>query len=154
MSGSPEEYNIQMVEELQRDLITTLQHAANIRALQPDEWVILTVIGGRPQFSRPVTMMGGLSGGMGGFSASSSSRGGFNSAVYGDGMGMGGMGMGGGMMGGMGMGGGMMGGMAGASDFGSTTVMTIRAKKSTIDAFADNQIDFERFKENVTILMY
>jgi len=174
LSGSPEEYNRQMVEELQRDLITTLQHAANIRALQPDEWVILTVIGGRPQFGRPVPMMGGFSaGGMSGFSAGSGSSRGFGGGVYGGGMGAGGMGgfggggvgagSAGGMVGAMGMGGGMMGGgmmgggmggMASAADFGSVTVLTIRAKKSVVDAFADNQIDFERFKDNVTILMY
>jgi len=161
MSGTPEEYNRQMVEELQRDLITTLQHASNIRALQPDEWVILTVIGGRPQFGRPVPMMGGFSGSMGGFgggfSTGSSSSGGFGGGVYGGGVGAYGgtvgAGAGGGMGGAMGMGGGM-GGMASAADFGSTTVLTIRAKKSTVDAFADNQIDLERFKDNVTILMY
>jgi len=66
--------------------------------------------------------------------------------------------MGGGMGAGMGMGGGMMGpgmgGMAGAGELGSATVLTIRAKKSDVDAFADGQIDFERFKENVKIVMY
>jgi len=45
-SRPSEEYNSQMVEELKRDLITTLKHAANIRGVQPDEWIILTVIGG------------------------------------------------------------------------------------------------------------
>jgi len=164
MSGSPDEYNSRMVEELQRDLIATLQHAANIRALQPDEWVILTVIGGRPQFGGPVPMMGGFSSMPGGSAGAMGGMGGFGGGVYGGmGTGMGGGmmygGMGGGMGGGM-MGGGMggmgmgMGGMAGAGEFSPATVLTIRAKKSDIDAFANGEIDFERFKENVKTLMY
>ena len=85
----------------------------------------------------------------------------------GGGMMMGGMGgMAGGSMGGGGfgggvmMGGGMMGGMgamysedySGAS--GSTTVLTIRVKKSDVDAFARGFRKFEEFRNTVEIFMY
>ena len=150
-AGSSEEYNSQMVEELKRDLITTLKHAANIRGVQTDELVILTVIGGGRQ-SRGVYGGGGyMMGSMGGSSASS------GGGMMGGGMGgMMGGGMGGGMMGG-GMGGGMMGGgMGGMSGMGVSpaTVLTIRTKKSDVDAFAGGQQDFEQFRRKVQIFTY
>ncbi|MHC4425485.1 MAG: hypothetical protein ACYSYV_05240 [Planctomycetota bacterium] len=45
-----EEYDAEKVEKIKRTLTTALKHASNIRALKPDEWAILTVIGqsGRP----------------------------------------------------------------------------------------------------------
>ena len=79
--------------------------------------------------------------------------------------GMMGGGMGGGMMGGMGggvmMGGGMGMGMGGmySEDYSgtgsaSTTVLTIRAKKSDVDDFAKGEIDFEQFQKKVDIFTY
>ena len=98
-SRPSEEYNSQMVEELKRDLITTLKHAANIRGVQADEWVILTVIGGGRQSGGGGFMMGGMgamyggtsSGGMmGGYGVSSgSSGGGMMGGMSGGGMGPG-----------------------------------------------------------------
>jgi hypothetical protein len=151
-----------MIEELKRDLITTLKHAANIRGLQPDEWVILTLVGGGREssggFGGRLPMMGGMSsmstgsayggvssGGMGGYGTGGFGGGGV-AGGYGGGMGMGGAMMGGGMMGGMGG-----YGIMGAS---SSTVLTIRAKKSDVDAFAGNMLMFGEFQENVKILMY
>lgn len=173
-SGSPEEYNSQVVEELKRDLITTLKHAANIRGLKPDEWVILTLVGGRREFGTGfggrIPMTGGVSmstgsaygnvtssgagGGFGGYSAGGFVGGGVGGGA-GSGMGMGGMGgMGGsgGYGGGMGMGGGMIGGMA--MGFSPSTVLTIRAHKSDVDAFAKGEQTFEQFQEQVKIVMY
>ncbi|MBN2592994.1 MAG: hypothetical protein JXA81_05750 [Sedimentisphaerales bacterium] len=152
--GSAEEYNSQMVEELKRDLITTLKHAANIRGVQPDEWIILTVIGGR-QFGGGGFMMGGMGGMYGG--TSSGGAGGF-SGGFGASGGYGG-GMGGGMMGGMGGGMGATGGMGGFTAFGETgvfsaTVLTIRAKKSDIDDFTKGQQDYEQFRQKVQIFTY
>ena len=94
----------------------------------------------------------------------------------GGGMGMGGMGgmsgmggmaggrMGGGFGGGMMMGGGMMGGgMMGDrmgslgedySQTGSATVLTIRVKKSDVDAFARGFRKFEEFQTTVEIFTY
>ncbi len=183
-SDSTQEQGHRMVEELKRDLIETLKHAANIRVLQPDEWIILTIIGNSHGFGGMMGGMGGMmgstggmmgsTGGMmsgmsGGFGGGSSSGGG---GGYGGGMGdsfgggmtmggrMSGMGIGGmtggmgggmgGMMGGMGMGGLGMEGM-GAS---SATVLTIRAKKSDVDAFAKGELDVEQFQEKVKTVMY
>ena len=161
-SDSAEEYNSQMVEELKRDLITTLKHAANIQGVQPDEWIILTVIGGGRQFGGGGFMMGGM-GMSGGASYGGTSSGGMSGGI-GGGMGggmMGGMGggmggMAGGSMGGQGFGGGvMMGGMEyGEMGSASTTVLTIRVKKSDIDAFAKGQQDFEQFRQNVQTFTY
>ncbi|MGB2863584.1 MAG: hypothetical protein WBC05_09695, partial [Sedimentisphaerales bacterium] len=102
-SNSAEEYDSQMVEELKRDLITTLKHAANIRGVQIDEWVILTVIGGGRQAGGVFTGRGFMMGGMGAMYGGTSSSGmGGSSSLYG---------VAGGSSGGMGgMGGGMMGG--------------------------------------------
>ncbi len=67
-------------------------------------------------------------------------------------------GMGGGMGGmGGGMGGGMMGGgVGGPVEMGvsPTTVLTIRAKKSDIDAFAKGKQDYEQFRQKVQIFTY
>jgi hypothetical protein len=158
------EHDSRMVEELKRDLITTLKHAANIRGMQHDEWIILTVIGGGRQaggvFGGGGFMMGGM--GMSGGSVyggtSSGVTGGFGGG-YGVADGSSGYG-GGGMMGGGS--GGMMGGMGGFSEMGvfsamgvsPATVLTIRAKKTDIDAFAKGQQDFEQFRQKVQIFTY
>jgi hypothetical protein len=44
-SDREDKYDAEKVEDLKRGLIKSLRHAANIRNLEPDEWVILTVIG-------------------------------------------------------------------------------------------------------------
>ena len=163
----------QMVEELKAELVRTLRHATNIRNIAPDEWVILSVTGtGRQSGSM---MMGGWrmyggsstrsemssSGRIGGSGGGMGSSGGGMMGGMGGGSG-GGMGAGGGMMGGTGggfggaMGGGMYGGMGGyvEMDPGPATVLTIRAKKSDVDAFAKSETDFEQFRQKVQFLMY
>jgi hypothetical protein len=42
------QYDKDVVEQLKTNLVKTLRHAANIRNLKPDEWVILVVVGTRP----------------------------------------------------------------------------------------------------------
>jgi hypothetical protein len=163
-SDSAEEYNSQMVEELKRDLITTLKHAANVRGVQPDELVILTVIGGGRQsggvFGGGGFMMGsmGISGGsVYGGTSSGRIRGlGGGYGVSSGSSGSAGGGMRGGMMGGTGGGMGGVGGMGGFGEMGgfSTSVLTIRAKKSDIDAFAKGEQDFEQFRQKVRIFTY
>jgi len=75
--------------------------------------------------------------------------------VSGGGMGGSGRGMIDGGFGGS-MGGGMYGGMSGYVEMGipSATVLTIRAKKSDVDAFAEGELNFEKFRQKVQILMY
>jgi hypothetical protein len=161
-SDSAEEYNSQMVEELKRDLITTLKHAANIRGVQPDEWIILTVIGGGRQaggFGGGGFMMGGMGGMYGGSAYGGTTSGGMGGFGGGYSVSGGSSGFGGGMAGG---GGGMMGGMGGFSEpsvfsemgVSPATVLTIRAKKSDIDAFAKGEQDYEQFRQKVQIFTY
>jgi hypothetical protein len=192
-------------DQIKKELIETLKHAANIRNLSPDEWIILTVIGqgrqgGVMYFSNKSSgsaaprsnysssysesehsassegggyassrssgvasggmgpygggMMGGYGGGMGGYGGG---MGGYGGGTMG-GMGgmagydemMGGMGRIGGMAG-MGMG---MGGMYGGMGFPSSTILTIRAKKSDVSDFATGDLDFEQFQETVEIFTY
>jgi hypothetical protein len=182
-------------DQLKKELIETLKHAANIRNLSPDEWIILTVIGqgsqggvmyfGNKYFGAAAPRSSYSSSYSESEQSASSEGGGYaasrSSGVAGGGMGgygggmMGGMGgYGGGMMGGMGgygggmggyggYGGGMggmagmgmgMGGMYGGMDFPSTTVMTIRAKKSDVSDFARGEMDFDQFQERVEIFTY
>ncbi|MHC4727029.1 MAG: hypothetical protein ACYS17_07320 [Planctomycetota bacterium] len=171
------QYSADKIDQLKTELTRTLKHTANIRNIQPDEWVILTVIGKGRQpggiyeykfyGNAPPRTRTGTSRSRG--RSSSSSRGSYGGGV-GMGMGggmMGGMGggmggMGGGMMGGMGggmMGGGMGGGMMGGMKYGemgspSTTVLTIRVKKSDVDAFARGFRKFEEFQTTVEIFTY
>ena len=83
--------------------------------------------------------------------------GGYGGSVSG---GYGGGAMGGGYGGSMGgrmySGGGMMGGMGGNVETGvlPATVLTIRAKKSDVDTFAKDEIDYQQFQQKVQILMY
>jgi hypothetical protein len=186
-----QQYSADKIDQLKTELTRTLKHTANIRNIQPDEWVILTVIGkGRQsggiyeyqlfRSTDPRTERRDSSRSRRGRS-SSSSRGSYGrGGAMGGGMGMGGMGgMGGiGGMGGMGgmaggsmggggfgggmmMGGGMMGGMGAMygedySEAGSTpaTVLTIRVKKSDVDAFARGFRKFEEFQTTVEIFTY
>jgi hypothetical protein len=150
-SDSAEEYNSQMVEELKRDLITTLKHAANIRSVQPDEWIILTVIGGGRQFGGVYGGGGFMMGGMGGMyestpygGASSGGMGGFGGGYSVSG---GSSGFGGGMGGGM-------GGFGGGTGVSAATVLTIRAKKTDIDAYAKDEQILEQFRRKVQIFTY
>ena len=80
--------------------------------------------------------------------------GGYGGAMMGGGYAGGGMmssGYGGGM-GGM-MGGGVVGGF-GTTASSASTVLTIRAKKASVDDFAKEALDFEQFRKEVKILMY
>ncbi|MBN1804449.1 MAG: hypothetical protein JW837_04300 [Sedimentisphaerales bacterium] len=173
-----DKYSVDKIEKLKQELVRTLKHTSNIRYLQPDEMIILTIIGKARQ-----------SGGMYGYGFSRSSTPGTRTSSsrrrsssgsgggYGEGGGYGG-GMGGGMAGGsmggtggfsggMMMGGGMMGrGMMGGSmddmyseDYNETgsapaTVLTIRVKKSDVDDFAKGKLDFSQFREKVDIFTY
>ena len=164
-------------DQIKKELIETLKHAANIRNLTPDEWIIVTVIGQgwqpgefyedyyrsatprsgtssprQPSSNKEGGMMGGM-GGMGGMMG-----GGMYGGMGGYGGGMGGYGGGSYGYGGMGgFGGGMMsGGMAGYGEMSlpSTTVLTIRAKKSDIGDFARGELDLEHFQQTVEIFTY
>lgn len=146
-------------DQFQEDLLRTPKHAANIRHIDPNEKVILTVLsqsdaaspaGGRflgaSGFSGRAG--GGYAGGgsAGGFSGGSGSFGGgtgsFRSESYG---------YAGGGFGAAGSGRRAIGGPATAT---SMTVLTMQAKKADIDAFAKGELDFEQFREKVKTFTY
>ncbi len=153
---SGHDYDSQMVEELKKELVEALKHASNIRNIEPDEWVILTVIGGQRQ---PGMTFGGGMSGFGGSARMGGSSGGTmmgGSGGYGGGgFVMGGYGGTGGMVGSS-MGGGMYGGMGtfGPAPVSSSTVLTIRAKKANVDEFAKGQVNLEEFGKLVQIFTY
>ena len=152
--GMPREADQKSLDQLKEDLVKALKHAANIRNIDPNEWVILTV-----------TERSGAS-----------SSGGFGGGMYGMGM-MGGMGYGG-MMSGSGGGGSFnygsggnfrMDSSVGASSRmrgpasrapqapaapASTTALTIQAKKGDIDAFSKGTLSLEQFQQKVKVFTY
>ncbi|UCG47904.1 MAG: hypothetical protein JSU94_20795 [Phycisphaerales bacterium] len=146
-SHLPEEYDSRRVKALKGEIVKSLKHAANIRQLQQNEWVVVTVTNGRRS--------GGDGGGYGFFEYYSTntgrgtaygSRGGGAAAFPGGAVGFGG---GGGFGGGAGQGA-TLGGPGAAR----ATVMTIRAKKPDVDEFAKGKVDSETFRQNVQIFTY
>ena len=146
-------------EQLKTDLIETLKHTANIRHIDPNEQVIFTIV------SR--TGAGGMSGSSAGyFSASGGGWGAGNSYSY--------------SVGGFNSGGNGAGARIPLLDKygqpkrdalgntiyqpaptppaqpvpGPTSVLTIRAKKADVNAYAAGQVDLEQFQQRVTVFNY
>ncbi len=124
-SGRQEEkYDAEMVENLKATLIKALVHAANIRGLKPDESVILTVTGSG--VSSKADKVVAITG--------------TNQVVvyYKDKNET------------------TILKSPSLSDLGisSPTVLTIRVKKSYIDALAQNKIDFDEFERKVQLISY
>jgi hypothetical protein len=138
-------------EQFEEDLLRTLKHAANIRHLDPNEKVILTIIG-QGQGALPGSGFSGggsFSGGGWGFEGGSWTYSG----------------------GSFGYGGGRTYGDSGAYSRGSgrsaygrrrgplgppaaSTVLTFQATKADVDAFAAGTLDFERFRQRVRTFTY
>jgi hypothetical protein len=140
-------------DELKSNLIKALKHASNIRHLKPEESVILTIISNGINNRTttgtygPYTYYEGNYG-MGGF-------GGGYRGGYTDGGGYGGGGYtGGGVT--FGTGGRPFGPYSSSRSSSVTeqTTMTICAKKSDIDAFAKDKLDFEAFRKLAKIFTY
>ncbi|MDH4240735.1 MAG: hypothetical protein OEW48_14340 [Phycisphaerae bacterium] len=137
---SEDKYDAEKVKELKSRLVKALKHTANIRNIKPEEWIILTVHGADQKAGGIVTYeihTQGLQ-----KPSSSNRRGGFG----------GGYGLGGGAGGGGFGGGGIIG--PGQQQASQGSVMTIRAKKSDVDDYANGKLDLEQFKEKVQILVY
>ncbi|MHC4309553.1 MAG: hypothetical protein ACYSSN_06385 [Planctomycetota bacterium] len=148
-----ERYDEKKVEELKSRLIKALKHAANMRNLEPDESIILTVIGkglkSNPLMSYGVSgggAIGGYGGGYGG------GAGGYGGAGYS-----------------VGYGSSVDDGTSnrrsrsrysrtrtvpGGIGISAPTVLTIRAIKSDVDAFSKGDLDYDKFREKVQILTY
>ncbi len=163
-SGRPNEASEMSFEQFREELLKTLRHAANLRHIEPNEVVILTVIGqggqGSPSAPYGGGMMGGygtgMMGGMGGYGVA----GGYSSSGGSFSGGTGGYGGGGGFYVGSS---GHSSASGGASTSGvprvtvvpaSATVLTLQAKKADIDAFAKGEIDLEQFRQKVKTFTY
>jgi len=141
-----QEYDAEKVEELKRDLVRTLKHAANIRNLKADDWVILSVTGVGQQPGKTIKYQYEVIRQQPQQPAQPRS----SSPKVGRSYGFGGYGGGMGGYGGFGFG---MGGFGGEG-LPSSTVLTIRAKKSDVDAFAKGDLDFDQFQKQVKIIMF
>jgi uncharacterized membrane protein YgcG len=154
--GLPSQADERSFDQFKEDLIKAFKHAANIRGMDPNDLVILTVTRqGEPAFP------GGYSGGSGG--------GGW---VEGGGYGGGGFGGSGGFSGTgsynfSGGGGGFQMDsrpqpgrgstgrrVAPRAAPGSATVLTLQAKKVEVDAFAKGTLSFEQFQQRVKVFTY
>jgi hypothetical protein len=153
-SGSLDGANPVNPDQFKENLIRALRHAANIRHLDPNERVILTVIGSAGPASLP-----------GGGAAYRNPYGGGSFSVQGDGYGYGGGSFSTNSTGGYTdssgytsfstRGGRVMGmGAVGPAASAAGNVLTIQAKKADIDAFAKDQISFEQFSQRVKVFSY
>lgn len=114
------QYDAATVDELQRTLIKTLKHAANIRALKTDESVTLVVRSSAPAMT---------------FAALTLKRGKIDGKLT------------------------LPFAAPGTSVTVKTTAaqagfLTIRAKKSDIDSFAKDQLNYDQFRQRVQIIKY
>ncbi len=141
-------------QQFQEDLLKTLRHAANLRSVEPNESVIVTIIAHEESGAWPgPASAGGSYGARGGgwfegssSSTSSSSFGPSGGSTYADSRtrssgataGRGAPGRAG----------------PGAAPAGPGTVLTIQAKKADIDAFAKGGLSFEQFQQRVKTFTY
>jgi hypothetical protein len=151
LSGATERMDFQQFQE---DLLQTLRHAANLRNIEPNESVIVTIIAHEESSAWPAPANAGGSYGAGGgawfegnsYSTSSSTFGPGGGSTYADSRTR------------------SSGSMAGRGTPGRTgpgtapaapaTVLTIQAKKADIDTFAKGGLTFEQFQQRVRIFTY
>ena len=132
MSGSDrpsEEYDPEKVEQLKTTLIKSLKHAANIHSLKPDESVIISVRGCAPAVVVRETAVEEINGRdpdrtLSSRSASTSRRVPHQKVL------------------------------SVKKDSATPAVLTIRTKKSDIDAFSKGEISVEQFRQKVRIHAY
>ena len=122
-----EEFDSQRVEDLKAQIIDDLVNAKNIRGLKPDDYVTVVVLGGstRSGSVRREVRSPRAGGGAGG-------RGGGAVAEIHAGVFM----------------------KESASEPGAQSTMTLRAKKSDIDALAKGTLDAEEFRKKVSVQVY
>lgn len=150
MRRLPAEAETISFEQFQEDLLRTLKHAANIRHVDPNEKVILTVLSQGGEALPPgMSGFGGSAfggGSAGGFSGGSRSvgggagGGGFRSESFGYGFGTASSGR--------------RRGAIPSVAASPTTVLTMQALKADVDAFAKGDLDFEQFREKVKTFAY
>ncbi|NQT02555.1 MAG: hypothetical protein HQ580_11065 [Planctomycetes bacterium] len=119
-----EKYDARKVKNLKSTLIKALVHTANIRGLKPDELVVLTVTG-KAGRSPNVVIQANLS--TSSYIVSDKNKNIIR--MY-------------------------KGGLPDELAYSFQTVLIIRAKKSYIDAFAQNKVDFDQFREKIQLISY
>ncbi len=149
---SPSQRQQMNFEQFKADLIDTLKHAANIRHVDPNENIVLTVVGQVSDTGTPMSApsRGGFSGGAGGwfeggsYSYSGGSFGSGGGSSYADSRSYA-----------RGSGRGQAVRRApSALGTSATTVLTIQARKADVDAYARGELDREQFEESVKVLAY
>jgi hypothetical protein len=128
MSGSDhpsEEYDPEKVEQLKTTLIKSLKHAANIHCLKPDESVVISVRGCAPAVVVRETVVEEINGRGPDRTSVSTSRRVPHQKV-----------------------------LSVKKDSAAPAVLTIRAKKSDIDAFSKGEISVDQFRQKVRIHTY
>lgn len=118
-------YDEEKVKELKTRLIKALKHAANIRNIKSDEWIILTATGTSQQAG--MTLLTDLDAAASvGWTLSNRRMTATDGKVI----------------------------VTNHLSRPVSTVLTIRAKKSDVDAFAKGELDYDKFREKVQILTY
>ena len=134
VSAGGEDFDQQRVDNLKTQLIEDLANAKNIRNLKSDDYITVVVLGGGAR-GTVVRREGGAAAGRAG----------------GNGFG------GGGGAGGRGGGGGGFSHVEVTSagiDSGAQSTMTLRVKKSDVEAFAKGKLDAEAFQKKVSVQVY
>jgi hypothetical protein len=122
------EYDAERVQDLQKTIIKTLKHAANIRGLKTDEWVTIVV-----RSSAPAVIITGT------FVTRSTSE---NSPAASN------------PSASLRTGVGTSSALPATEVPGQATFLTIRAKKSDIDSFAKDQLNYDQFCQRVQSVKY
>ena len=166
---SKEEFDPKRVEKLKDSLLDTLKNASNMRNVKPDESVTVVVRSGAGRMGGPLRVrVGTMGGGSSGFTwnVGAVRLNGDKSAGASGAADAGGLGGGGGFGRSSGGGGGQpppagawvpnpAGGMKMVTVADSVeSVLTIRAKKSDIDAFAKGKSTPDDFRKRATVLIY
>jgi hypothetical protein len=122
-----EEFDPQRVEDLKEQIIDDLVNAKNIRGLKSDDYVTVVVLGGgtRGTIRREIHSPR-TGGGGGGFGGGGGGRGGAVAVME----------------------------TSGSSEGGAQTTMTLRGKKSDIDALAKGKLNAEEFRKKVSVQVY
>ncbi|MEN6425056.1 MAG: hypothetical protein ABFE13_06825 [Phycisphaerales bacterium] len=136
-------------DQFKDELLRSLKHAANLRNIDPNEQIILTVVAQNEGTAWSGSTVSGGSYSTGGWVAGGSVR--ASSSVFG-------------YSGGAYSNSRARGGVAGRSPVGSlppgtgsepsTTVLTMQAKKADVDAFAKGELDFDQFRQRVRAFSY
>lgn len=122
------DYDAERVQDLQKTIIKTLKHAANIRGLKTDEWVTVVVRSSAPAVIITGTIVTRSTGETS--PAASSPSASLRTSV------------------------GTSSALPATEVPGQATFLTIRAKKSDVDSFAKDQLNYDQFSQRVQTVKY